>query len=74
MVGQSWGHNIKEILVVLNVLTVLDVLNVLGAAQSQTNSALEGLPRQPRTDSKLRTLYRMARDSMKDQDVADLEQ
>ena len=53
MVGQTWGRNIKEILVVLTVLTVL------GAAQSQTNSALEGLPRQPRTDSKLRTFYRV---------------
>ena len=42
MVGHSWVRG----------LTALTVLT--GATQSQTDSALEGLPRQPRTDSKLR--------------------
>lgn len=50
MVGHSWsgGRNIKEILL---------VLTVLQQTQAQTDSALEGLPRQPRTDSKLRIFY-----------------
>ena len=48
MVGHSWGRNIKEILV---------VLTVLQQTQSQSDSALEGLPRQPRTDSKWRIFY-----------------
>ena len=48
MVGQSRGRNTKEILV---------VLTLLQQTQCQTDSALAGLPRQPRTDSKLRIFY-----------------